>query len=318
MKIGNLLRWAKGKTVKYSPELLAGGGAVLLITAGVVACFQTRKAIKVKEQKEDILKQIDEMEENGLADENVEFTPEMAVVERRKAKVSAAIDYVKLYSIPVGLATGGVACIVFGTRILRKRNGILVAAYTALDRSFKEYRKRVQERFGEEIDKQLRFGATPVEEKEKVKDEDGKTRTLKTSRDVVYNLPKEYSDYARMYDDGCNGWSKNPEDSRIFLNREQRHFTEELVARTTFDENGNVKKPGVVTLNEVYDALGIPRSKTGQFVGWAYVPTDKNRDCYIDFGIYDVSKPKNGDFINGYETAIILDFNVDGLILDFI
>ena len=319
MKIGNLIRSVKNFGIKRSPELFVGGGCVLVVVSGVIACVKTmKKAPEIEEKKKDMLAQINEMEENGLADENVEYTPEMAAKDRRMVTIKTGCEYAKLYSIPFGMTILGIGSIFWGHRILRKRNAILIGAYTAVDQGFKEYRKRVVDRFGEEVDKQLRFGATPVEEKEKVKDEDGKTRTLKTTRNVIYDLPKEYSDYARMYDDGCNGWSKNPEDSLIFLKREQAHFTNELRRRTVFDSNGNVLKPGIVTLNEVYDALGMPRSKAGQFVGWAYIPTDKNRDCYVDFGIYDVNKPKNGDFINGYETAIILDFNVDGLILDLI
>ena len=39
-------------------------------------------------------------------------------------------------------------------------------------------------------------------------------------------------------------------------------------------------------------------------------------DNYVDFGIYNTSKEANRNFVNGYERTILLDFNVDGPILD--
>ena len=71
-------------------------------------------------------------------------------------------------------------------------------------------------------------------------------------------------------------------------------------------------------LNDVYDALGIPRSKAGQVVGWIYDEKNPNGDNFVDFGIYDLYKEGSRDFVNGYERTIWLDFNVDGPILDLI
>ena len=71
---------------------------------------------------------------------------------------------------------------------------------------------------------------------------------------------------------------------------------------------------------DVYDMLGIPRTKAGQIVGWLYRPEDPNYkgDNHVDFGIYDYTKEINRDFVNGYERTILLDFNVDGPIYDLI
>ena len=69
-------------------------------------------------------------------------------------------------------------------------------------------------------------------------------------------------------------------------------------------------------LNDVYDQLGIPRSRAGQVVGWIYDELNPNIDNYIDFGIYDLYKEGSRDFVNGYERTILLDFNVDGPILN--
>ena len=36
---------------------------------------------------------------------------------------------------------------------------------------------------------------------------------------------------------------------------------------------------------------------------------------FVDFGIYDVNKPSARDFVNGFEKSILLDFNVEGPVL---
>ena len=69
-------------------------------------------------------------------------------------------------------------------------------------------------------------------------------------------------------------------------------------------------------MNEVYKSIGLPATKAGQVVGWVYDEKNPIGDNYVDFGLYDMSREKVRDFINGYERAILLDFNVDGNILD--
>ena len=50
--------------------------------------------------------------------------------------------------------------------------------------------------------------------------------------------------------------------------------------------------------------------------GWVYNEENPRGDNYIDFGIFDVNKEPARDFVNGYEKSILLDFNVDGPIID--
>ena len=71
-------------------------------------------------------------------------------------------------------------------------------------------------------------------------------------------------------------------------------------------------------MNDVYDMLGFPKTKAGQIVGWVYDENDNTRDNFVDFGFTNINKEKCRDFVNGYERNVILDFNVDGNILDMI
>lgn len=66
-----------------------------------------------------------------------------------------------------------ITAILTSNNILRKRNIALAAAYTALDKSFKEYRGRVIERFGKELDRELKYNIKAKEVEETVVSEDG-------------------------------------------------------------------------------------------------------------------------------------------------
>ena len=107
------------------------------------------------------------------------------------------------------------------------------------------------------------------------------------------------SEYARWFDDGCAGWTKDPEYNLVYLKTQQNYANDMLRTR------------GHLFLNEIYDLLGIPRTKAGAIVGWIYV----DDYSHVDFGLYS---ERNQDFINGFENTVLLDFNVNGNILDLI
>ena len=210
----------------------------------------------------------------------------------------------KLYAPAVILGTVSIAAILGGHNILRKRNIALAAAYTAVDKGFKEYRGRVIERFGEELDKELKYNIKAKEIEETVVNEDGTETTVKKTVNVAD--PNTTSIYARFFDDGCTGWTKDPEYNLMFLKDQQRYANDILKSR------------GHLFLNEVYDMLGIPRSTAGAVVGWIYDEKCPVGDNFVDFGIYDLYDEKKRDFVNGYERTILLDFNVDGEIYKMI
>ena len=116
-------------------------------------------------------------------------------------------------------------------------------------------------------------------------------------------VSSEVSMYARWFNETCKGWSKDAELNRMFLETQQRFANERLKAQ------------GYLFLNDVYDMLGMPRTKKGCIVGWIYDEKNPVGDNYVDF---DLLSDRNQDFINGYERTVLLDFNVDGYILDAI
>ena len=306
MKINNLVNSATRtfnraglKLKKHSPEIMVTAGVIGVVASAVMACKATTKASSIvdemKEKMYKIHKSADMVDEEIYSEEDLKKDTSIVYIQ-------TGVKFAKLYGPSIALGVLSITSILVGHNILRKRNLALAAAYTAIDTSFKAYRGRVVERFGKELDKELRYNIKAKEVEETVIDEKtGKEKVVNKTIDVVD--PNEYSDYARFFDDGCNGWSKDPEFNLMFLKQQQSYANDLLKSR------------GHLFLNEVYDLLGIQRTKAGNIVGWIYDEKNPVGDNFVDFGIYDINRPKNRDFVNGYERTIILDFNVDGDIL---
>ena len=113
----------------------------------------------------------------------------------------------------------------------------------------------------------------------------------------------EISKYARFFDEACVGWTKDSEYNLCLLKQKQDYCNDLLRGR------------GHLFLNEVYDILGMPRTKAGAIVGWVYDEEHPYGDNFVDFDLYS---ERNKNFINGYENIALLDFNVDGNILNLI
>ena len=291
------------KFKKHSPEILVVAGVVGTVASAVMACKATLKVNDILEETKVEIEKV----KTVVADESIseeKYSEQDAKKDLAIIYAHTGIKLVKLYGPSIILGTLSITGILASNNILRKRNIALAAAYKAIDTGFKEYRSRVVERFGEDLDKELRYNVKAKEIKEKVVDENGKEKTVKKTINVAD--PNFYSDYARCYDDGCKGWVKDSEYNLMFLRNTQSFMNEKLRAQ------------GYLFLNDVYDALGIPRSKAGQVVGWIYDEKNPNGDNFVDFGIYDLYKEGSRDFVNGYERTIWLDFNVDGPILDLI
>lgn len=290
------------KLKKHSPEIMVIGGVVGVVGSTILACKATTKLSGILEESKENVDQIkDYVEENGYSEKYSEedYKKDLAIT-----YTQTGVKIAKIYAPAVILGTLSITSILAGHNITRKRNLALSAAYVAIDKSFKEYRARVVERFGEKLDKELRYNIKQGESEEIVRNDEGGEEVVKSTTE--YADPNTYSEYARFFDDGCLGWTKDPEANLTFLKQQQNYANDKL------------KRKGFLFLNDVYSMLGIQPTKAGQIVGWIYDEKNPIGDNFVDFGIYDINRPKNRDFVNGYERVILLDFNVDGNILDMI
>ena len=300
-KATRLLSSTQYQVKKHSPEILMVAGIAGTIVGTVLACKATTKVSEIIEEKN---KNVEDVH-TCLEEKPKEYTEEDSKKDLTIIYAQTGVKLFKLYAPAIGVMALSFASIIAGHKVLKKRNIAIAAAYAAIDKGFKQYRKNVIEEFGEGVDQQMRFGLKSKEIKKK--DKDGKTvKETEYYVDPDANPLNNISEYARFFDAASENFSKDPEYNMMFLRRQQDYANEMLKSR------------GHLFLNEVYDLLDIPRSKAGQVVGWVY---DKNGntkgDNYVDFGLYRNDQGTRR-FVNGLEYNILLDFNVDGVIYDII
>ena len=297
---------------KHSPEILVVTGVIGTVTSAVMACKATTKLDEVlsdaKEQVNNIhaaVERSDELPENVIAQLDAEgYNEEDGKKDLTIVYAQTGLKLLKMYAPSIILGALSITAIFTSSNILRKRNMALAAAYAAIDKGFKDYRGRVIERFGEDLDKELKYNLKTKEIEETVTNEDGTETTVKKT--VTYSDLNEPSAFARFFDNTCNGWDEDSTYRLFFLKKQQAYANDKLQAC------------GILFLNEVYDMLGIPRSKMGQVVGWVYDEKNPVGDNYVDFGVFDSKDPDKIAFVNGYEPTVLLDFNVDGIVYDLL
>jgi len=295
-KMMRLYNNTKNSVQKHSPEILAGVGVVGTVASAVMACKATLKLDDILAESKETRDKIKEVAENPRYEK--EYSPEDAKKDLTVNYTQTAVKIAKLYAPAVILGSASLGCLLASNDILRKRNAALSAAYMTVDKSFKEYRGRVAERFGEEVEKEIRYNIKAMEVENVIANEDGSETVVMEQAKVMD--PNLYSDYAKFFDEFSPNWQNDPEYNLMFLKAQQQYANDLLKAK------------GRLFLNEVYDMLGLERTKAGQVVGWVYNPENPTGDNFVDFGIYDMSKERVRAFVNGYEPSILLDFNVDG------
>ena len=299
-KAGNAMAKVVAKGKKHSPEILVVAGVAGTVVSAVLACKATLKVGEVAEKAKDDVERIHAATETGVTEVGEVYTAEDSKKDLTIVYVKTGLNYAKLYAPAVILGALSITGILASNNILRKRNVALAAAYTAVDKGFKEYRGRVVERFGDKVDQELRYGikAKKIEETE-VDPETGKEKKVK--RVVEVADPNLKSDFACYFDKTSRSYETNRDFNMMFLRAQQNFANDVLRAR------------GHLFLNEVYDMLDLPRTTAGQIVGWVYDPEKPDCDGYVDFRILEIVK-ENED--GTYEPAIIIDPNVDGDILN--
>lgn len=287
---------AKFLLSKHSPEILLVGGIAGVIASTVLACKATLKAVEIIEQTKEI---------KGLLKYTLENEPPTVYnfADYKKdltvASIQGGVNLLRVYAPAIGLGTLSIAAIIGGHKILTSRNVALLGAYKILDKAFEDYRQKVIDTYGTDDDYYFRGLLNKPEQTEKKKGKSKKDES--TELDVPpCEVIGEESIYARFFDSSSLQWQKENSYNLYFLKAQQQYANNLLQAH------------GHVFLNEVYDALGIPRSPAGAVVGWLL----GHGDDYIDFGL--MSPKNNIDAVNGYREWFLLDFNVDGPIWDLI
>ena len=296
---------------KHSPTILAVGGAIGVGVGFVMGCKATTKLNPILEETKRNIDAVHTAVETGVAHTMDPETQEIVPVEytEEDSKKDLTIYYAKgclkvakLYAPAVAVTAVSVACMVASSRILHKRNLALAAAYKAVNDSFKDYRGRVIERFGDELDRELKYGVKAIEVAEEVVDpETGETTTV--TKTVETYDPNHRSPYTFIFDETCKYFERDAQLNKMRLIQVQNYLNERL------------PRVGDIFLNEVLDELGIPRVRIGNVVGWHWT---KDNPVTISFGLDKLHNEDVRRFMNGYEKAVWLEMNCEDNILELL
>ena len=158
-------------------------------------------------------------------------------VEEEKGEDLTTLEKIKVagphYIPSILIGTSTIACI-FGANILNKRyQASLISAYALIDNSYKEYKKKVVELYGEEV-----------------------------SNEVISSIAKEkYTDDIQVSDN-----------KQLFYDEfSHRYFesTLEDVIKAEYNTNRNLQCNGGVYMNEYYEFLGLEPIPGGNELGWS-------------------------------------------------
>lgn len=167
----------------------------------------------------------------------------------------AAPTYVP--SALIGLST--LACVVGSNILNQKAQASIMSAYALLDQSYKDYRRKLKELYGEETDQEI-LNAIAIE---KAEDQYISAGYFATNCDLS---TEEHSSRPKIFYD---------EYSKRFF-----ETTIEQVMAAEYHVNRNYVLRGYSVLNELYDFLGLEPTDAGSIMGWA--PLDESM-YWIEF-----------------------------------
>ena len=278
---------------KHSPEILMVAGVIGTVAGAVMACKET---LELEDVLDECKQEKMELEEQYAMCE--EYSEDALKKDQVKLTIKQVAKIVKLYAPSVIMEVTSIGVIFASNDIMRKRNASMAAAYATLNSMYKRYRQNVIESYGEEVDKDMRFGVK--HEKVTEIDEDGNKVKVDARIVDLDNTALAISDYSRFFQTGCKGFdASSGRYNLLYLKGIQAMFNNKLIA------------DGYVMLNDVYRELGFDTIPEGWSIGWVYDEANPIGDNYIDFGLYE-ARNKNQRAVNDWEPVILMDFNVDG------
>lgn len=278
---------------KHSPEILMVAGVIGTVAGAVMACKET---LELEDVLDECKQEKMELEEQYAMCE--EYSEDALKKDQVKLTIKQVAKIVKLYAPSVIMEATSIGVIFASNDIMRKRNASMAAAYATLNSMYKRYRQNVIESYGEEVDKDMRFGVK--HEKVTEIDEDGNKVKIDARIVDLDNTALAISDYSRFFQMGCKGFdASSGRYNLLYLKGIQAMFNNKLIA------------DGYVMLNDVYRELGFDTIPEGWSIGWVYDEANPIGDNYIDFGLYE-ARNKNQRAVNDWEPVILMDFNVDG------
>lgn len=236
---------------------------------------------------------------------NADMIPDEDVPKiERKNRILFILDTVRTVTPAAIVGAATIAMIYFSNSISKKRLAAMGAAYATLQTAFDGYKRTMVEALGNEsVEKILKSKLPNVgKSAEEILSSDNKSDAANVS-DAVVNSLKALSPYARIVaEESSTCWDPNED------------YTSQNLAAVQLWANRRLERKGHLFLNEVFDQLGLSRTREGAVVGWL---KNGEGDGYVSFGDFDASiyRVPSDDYTR-VDSNFIVDFNVDGVIWD--
>ena len=283
------------KLKKNSPTLLVVGGVAGGIATVIMAVKASKKADVVIQAHKEERAQIGPVPNKAVASKEVRKDAQLKVME---LYYNTTLELAKVYGPALVVGSLSFGSILYGHKILHGRHVASMAAYSGLMEQFGAYRGRVRQTLGDKAELDIYNGAHG----EYVEDPDHKGEFKLTpvfSEDVVLD-----TELRPWFDEMNPNNSSDPEITKMWLTGVQEHMNQKL------------RLHGHLFLNEVRDALHLPRSAQGQTLGW--IDGNPDGDGFVDFGFMTDDHPSCVAFRNGEVRDVRLNFNVDGQVYQMI
>lgn len=293
------------KMKKASPELLLAGGIACVIGGTVMACKAVKKADRVLDEGREELSVIQDAMDDSIAREGEGVREECEAIAKRnraQAKLMTIGRLAGVFAPALALEGAGIAMIFTSHGIMRRRQGVLLAAYNALDAAFRNYRQNVlAEEDGAERDRRYLRGPEP-----RKRLSEGETQSMMGDvESEALAMAKEWGPlgpYTFIFSRGTSPRYQSHSASNLLLIRNLENMMTD-----------RLRLNGHVFLNEVLRDLGLDEVPWGQLVGW--IRNSENGDNYVEMlAIEEETENLMGD--DQWDKPIYLTFNCDGLIWD--
>lgn len=296
MSITTAFHTGMARISKHAPTILSVTASVGVIATGYLAWQAGTRFEDVEgrdwDRRKECIRNADQ-----IADEDVHKI-------EMKNRILFILDtaYTCAPAAIIGAAT--ITMIYFSNSISKKRLAAMGAAYATLQTAFDGYKRTMVEALGKESVEKIIKPKLPNIGKsaEEILSSDNKSDAANVA-DAVVNSIKALSPYARIIsEESSTCWDPNED------------YTSQNLAAVQLWANRRLERKGHLFLNEVFDHLGLSRTREGAVVGWL---KNGEGDNYVSFGDFDASiyRVPSDDYTR-VDSNFIVDFNVDGMIWD--
>lgn len=330
MKLGETMSKGLSFLDAKSPQIKIGVGVVGLVAAGVIACVKafhlkenTKEEVEAINRTKEDAKKINDAKENPelvahtvedlAADENKvsdDVVEAYSKADYAKDVIRTRVKYVtklaRTFAVPIGLGIASCFLIFSGSHSFAVRNIALAGEASAATAALENVYRRIREKYGEEVENEIRYGLEYQKVKEKETDDEGKTVTVNKKIPVVKQDPTACSPYAFIFDERFGEFVNDVDFCENMIRGFQATLADKL-----YRSNRRY-----VVLNDLFDLLRAPAdmyTAGSMRVGWLkkYV-SDGESDSTIDLRIQRVFVEKQTETGTKMVARIMLNPNVEG------